>query len=48
MTSATLQTLFVVALVACALLYMGRRWYRFAAAARRKNDSGCGGGCCPH
>jgi hypothetical protein len=48
MSSETVQTLHAVLLVACAALYMGRRWYRFAASARKKADGECGGGCCPH
>ena len=38
-----------ILLVACAALYMGRRWYRFAVSARKKSaGGGCGGDCCPH
>ena len=49
MSSETVQTLLVVLLVACAAVYMGRRWYRFAMSARKKSaGGGCGGDCCPH
>ena len=39
----TLQSLLVLAIVAAAALFIGTRWYRTYASARRKK--GCGGDC---
>ena len=44
MTSDMLQSLLVLLIVAAAALFVGVRWYRTLATARRKDD-GCGGGC---
>jgi hypothetical protein len=47
MTPAATQTLVVVLIIAGALLYLGRRFWRTmsAARARRKGDVGCAAGC---
>jgi hypothetical protein len=40
------QTLIVALIVAAALVYVGRGWYRTLSLARReKEDGGCAGGC---
>ena len=43
MDSQTLQTLVVALIVGVAALFVGRKWYRTFAAARKK--PGCGGDC---
>lgn len=45
MSSESMQSLLVLIIVAAAAVFVGMRWYRTLATARRKNDSGCGGGC---
>lgn len=45
MDAASLQSLVVALIVLAAALYVGRRGYRLVASSRRKDDSGCGGGC---
>jgi len=47
MTPATIQTLVVVLIIASALLYLGRRFWRTLAAAkaRKKGEAACGVGC---
>ena len=39
------QTLIVALVVAAALLFVGRKWYRTFETARRPQDGGCAGGC---
>ncbi len=39
------QTLIVALIVAAALLFVGRKWYRTFAMARRPEEGGCAGGC---
>ena len=45
MDSQSLQSIVVALLVAAAVLFVGTRWYRTFAAARKAKD-GCGGDCC--
>ena len=47
MSASTTQTLIVVLIIATALLYLGRRFWRTLAAAkaRRKGEAACGAGC---
>jgi hypothetical protein len=41
-----IQSLIVALIVAAAALFLGVRWYRTLALARRsKDDAGCAGGC---
>lgn len=46
MSSEMLQALLVPLIVGLAALSIGVRTYRAVVVARRKSDSGCGGGCC--
>lgn len=39
------QSLIVVLVVAAAFLFLGRRWLRTLAMARRPRDGSCAGGC---
>jgi hypothetical protein len=41
----TLQTLAVALIVGAAALFVGRKWYRTFASARRRKDPGCGSDC---
>lgn len=41
-----IQTLIVVLIVLAAVAFLGARGYRTLAAARRKDEGGCGGSCC--
>ena len=47
MTPAAVQTLVVILIIAAALLYLGRRFWRTLAAAkaRKKGEAGCAVGC---
>ena len=45
MGSDSAQSLLVLIIVAAAALFIGVRWYRTFALARRKDDGGCAGGC---
>jgi hypothetical protein len=45
MDSQSLQTLLVALVVAVAALFIGTRWYRTFASARKKSGPGCGGDC---
>ena len=47
MTPALVQTLVVVLVIAGALLYLGRRFWRTlsAAKARKRGEAACGAGC---
>lgn len=48
LSASAVQTLVVLLIVASALLYIGRRFWRTfsAARARKKGDVGCAGSCC--
>ena len=48
LSASAVQTLVVLLIVASALLYIGRRFWRTLAAsrARKKGDTGCAGACC--
>lgn len=48
LSASVVQTLVVLLIVASALLYIGRRFWRTfsAARARKKGDVGCAGSCC--
>ena len=40
----TLQSLIVALIIGAAALFIGTKWYRTFASARKKKD-GCGGDC---
>ena len=50
MDGQTIQSLLALGVVAGAGLFLGARWYRTYAAARRRKGAGCDSdcGCSPH
>ena len=42
----TLQSLIVALIIGAAALFVGTKWYRAFAGARKKKGDGCGGDCC--
>ncbi|MBW3630001.1 MAG: FeoB-associated Cys-rich membrane protein [Gemmatimonadetes bacterium] len=45
MDSQTLQTIIVALIIGAAALFVGRKFYRTFAAARKPKGSGCGSDC---
>ena len=41
----TLQSLIVALIIGAAALFVGTKWYRTFASARKKKGDGCGGDC---